>query len=157
MSSSISFTRAETCLVMEPKLSNPLGNAHGGELMKIMDNTAGIAAAKHAKGPVVTARVDEIVFHKSIHIGDIVTCTAQVCYVGRTSMQIMVHIVVHELNNYHEPETALTAFFTMVHLVDGKPSPVDKLVPITEAEHELYKLGEDKYKDIQLKYKLDRR
>ena len=63
MTSNISFTRAETCLVMEPKLSNPLGNAHGGELMKIMDNTAGIAAAKHAKGPVVTARVDEIVVH----------------------------------------------------------------------------------------------
>jgi uncharacterized protein (TIGR00369 family) len=147
-----SFSQAETCLIMEPRLSNIHGTAHGGELMKIMDSTAGIAAAKHAKGAVVTARVDELVFHKPIRIGDIVTCIAQLCYVGRTSMQIMVRIVVHELENYQEPETALTAFFTMVHMVDGVPSPVPAIVPETEAERELYRLGEEKYREIRAKY-----
>ena len=153
MDSEISFSRAETCLIMEPRLSNPHGTAHGGELMKIMDNTAGIAAAKHAKGSVVTARVDEIVFHKAIHIGDIVTCIAELCYVGRTSMQIRVRIVVHELDNYQEPETALTAFFTMVHMKDDAPSPVQPLNPVTDAEIELYRSGEQKYMEIQSKYK----
>lgn len=153
MNNEISFSRAESCLIMEPRLSNPHGTAHGGELIKIMDNTAGIAAAKHAKGIVVTARVDEIVFHKAIHIGDIVTCTAQLCYVGSSSMQIMVSIVVHELDNYHEPETALTAFFTMVHMIDGKPSSVPALNPVTKAEQELYMLGQEKYLEIRSKYK----
>ena len=147
-----SFSRAETCLIMEPRLSNIHGTAHGGELMKIMDSTAGIAAAKHAKGPVVTARVDELVFHRPIRIGDIVTCIAQLCYVGRTSMQVMVRIVVHELENYQEPETALTAFFTMVHMVDGKPAPVPGISPATAAERELYRLGEEKYREIRTKY-----
>lgn len=153
MINNISFTRAETCLIMEPMHSNPYGNVHGGALMKIMDNTAGIAAAKHAKGTVVTARVDEIVFHKPIHVGDIVTCFGQLAYVGTSSMQIMVSIVVHELSNYSEPETALTAFFTMVHLVDDKPAKVPELVVTTKEEEEIYKLGEKKYKEIKLKYK----
>lgn len=153
MINNISFSRAETCLIMEPSHSNPHGNVHGGELMKIMDNTAGIAAAKHAKGDVVTARVDEIVFHKAIHIGDIVTCVAQLCYVGKTSMQVMVCIGVHELDNYSEPDTALTAFFTMVHMVDNKPAKVPELVVTTKEEEELYKLGEKKYFEIKAKYK----
>lgn len=148
----ISFARAETSLVMEPAHSNIHGNVHGGELMKIMDNVAGIAAAKHCKGLVVTARVDEIVFHRPIHIGSIVTCIGQLAYVGKSSMQIMVRIVVHEMENYSEPETALTAFFTMVHIVDNKPTKVPELVVTNEEEEELYRLGEEKYKEIKEKY-----
>jgi len=79
----INFPMAETSLFMEPIHSNYLGNVHGGELMKLMDSTAGIAASKHAKGQVVTARVDEIVFHKAINIGDLVRCIAQVAYVRK--------------------------------------------------------------------------
>lgn len=154
MDNSISFSKAETCMIMEPMHSNSYGNVHGGELMKIMDIVAGLAALKHAKGDVVTARVDEIVFHKPIQIGDIVTCTAQLAYVGTSSMQIMVKIVVHELSNYSKPETALTAFFTMVHLVDNKPAKVPELVITTKEEEELYKLGEIKYKEIKAKYKV---
>ena len=154
MDNSISFSKAETCMIMEPMHSNSYGNVHGGELMKIMDIVAGLAALKHAKGDVVTARVDEIVFHKPIQIGDIVTCTAQLAYVGTSSMQIMVKIVVHELSNYSKPETALTAFFTMVHLVDNKPAKVPELVVTTKEEEELYKLGEIKYKEIKAKYKV---
>jgi acyl-CoA hydrolase len=154
MINNISFSRAETCLLMEPFHSNPYGNVHGGELMKIMDNVAGLAAAKHAKGIVVTARVDEIVFHRPIRIGDIITCVAQLAYVGTSSMQIMVNIFVHELENYSEPETALTAFFTMVHLVDNKPAKVQPLIVTTKEEEELYKLGEKKYKEIKSKYKI---
>ena len=154
MTNNISFSRAETCLIMQPMHSNVQGNVHGGELMKIMDNVAGIAAAKHARGAVVTARVDEIVFHKAIHIGDIVTCIGQLCYVGRTSMQIMVSIAVHELDNYSEPQTALTAFFTMVHLADNKPAEVPKLTVTTKEEEEIYNLGKKKYQEIKAKYKV---
>ena len=151
-SNNISFAKAETCMIMEPRHSNAMGNVHGGELMKIMDNIAGIAAFKHAKGAVVTARVDEIVFLKPIHIGNIVTCVAQLAYVGNSSMQIVVKIYVNDINNYSKPDVALTAFFTMVHLVDGKPAEVPKLVVTTKEEEELYKLGEKKYKEIKERY-----
>ena len=109
MYSKIAFARAETCMVMEPRHSNIMGNVHGGELMKLMDNVAGIAAFKHCKGDAVTARVDEIVFIKPVHIGDIVTCVGQLTYVGRSSMQIMVSIYVNDLHSEEMPEASLTA------------------------------------------------
>ena len=147
------FSKAETCQIMEPVHSNSQGNVHGGELMKIMDTTAGLAALKHAKGAVVTARVDELEFHHSIHIGDIVTCVAQLCYVGTSSMQVMVSVYVHELKDYDSPSTALTAFFTMVHLVDGKPTAVPKLTPLNPDEEAIYRLGQQKYLEIKAKQK----
>lgn len=165
MTNNISFSRAETCLIMEPIHSNLYGNVHGGELMKVMDNVAGLAAFKHAKGTVVTARVDEIVFHKPIHIGDIVTCIGQVAYVGKSSMQIMVSIIASKIDDYSQPEVAMTAldcshpevamtaFFTMVHLVDNKPAEVPRLVINTKEEEKLYKLGERKYYEIKSKYR----
>lgn len=152
-SSTISFSRAETCMIMEPMHSNALGNVHGGELMKIMDNIAGLAAYKHAKGVVVTARVDEIVFHKPVHIGNVVTCVGQLAYVGNSSLQVIVTLYVHDVNNYSQPKIALSAFFTMVHLVDKKPARAPKLVATTKEEEELFKLGEEKHKEIKGKYK----
>ena len=165
MTNNISFAKAETCLIMEPIHSNIYGNVHGGELMKIMDNVAGLAAFKHAKGTVVTARVDEIVFHKPIHVGDIITCTGQVAYVGKSSIQVMVSIISNNIEDYahsevamtsldsSNSEVAMTAFFTMVHLVDNKPAQVPKLVITNKEEEELYKLGEKKYHEIKSKYK----
>ncbi|SCZ79660.1 acyl-CoA thioesterase [Acidaminobacter hydrogenoformans] len=151
MKDGISFSRAETCMVMEPRHSNIMGNVHGGELMMMMDNAAGIAAFKHAKGDAVTARVDEIVFLKPVHIGDIVTCVGQLTYVGKSSMQIMVSIYVNDFSAESMPEASLTAFFTMVHLVDGVPTEVPRLVPRTPEDHALYQLGEKKYFEIKAK------
>ena len=153
MRKSISFPRAESCVIMEPQHSNSYGNVHGGVLMKMMDDIAGLAALKQAKGVVVTARVDEIVFHHPIHVGDIVTCVGQVAYVGSSSIQVMVSMEVHELEDYSNSSVAMTAFFTMVHLVDDKPAKVDPLIVRTKDEEELYKLGEAKYKEIKSKWK----
>jgi acyl-CoA hydrolase len=137
---------------MEPYHSNIMGNVHGGELMKIMDNVAGITAFKHAKGDAVTARVDEIVFLKPVHIGDILTCVGQLTYVGTSSMQIMVSIYVNDFNSEIMPEPSLKAFFTMVHLVNDKPAPVPRLVVHSPEEKALYELGEKKYLEIKAKY-----
>jgi len=148
----VSFSNAVTTMIMEPMHGNAQGNVHGGELMKIMDNVAGIVAFKHSRGSVVTARVDEIVFHLPVNIGNIITCVGQLAYVGKSSMQIIIKIVVHDLDNYSEPVTALSAFFTMVHLKDGKPSTVPKIEPKTKEEEVLYKLGEKKHFEIKAKY-----
>ena len=67
----ITFAKVETNLIMDPVYSNVFGNAHGGELVKIMDNIAGMVGVKHTRGAVVTARIDEIVYHKPVHIGEL--------------------------------------------------------------------------------------
>ena len=57
---------------------------HGGEVMKIMDSTAYASSRRYANSNTVTARVDELEFHLPIFIGDLLTCTAQVVYVGKS-------------------------------------------------------------------------
>ena len=150
----VSFSNAITTVIMQPMHANAQGSVHGGELMKIKDNIAGIVAFKHTRGSgnVVTARVDELVFIKPVKVGDIITCVGQLTYVGKSSMQIMVKIYVRDLTNYSEPEIALSSFFTMVHLKDGKPALVPKIEPKTREEEELYSLGEKKYIDNKNKF-----
>src|SRR5512133_3230568 len=47
---------------MDLSHANFMGNVHGGESMKLIDTAAGIAASRHAGGPVVTASLDEMSF-----------------------------------------------------------------------------------------------
>ncbi len=153
MKEHISFARSETTLIMEPYQSNSQNVIHGGELMKIMDMAAGIVGRKHSKGLIVTARIDDVVFYKPVYIGNTVTCIGQLVYVGKTSMTIMVDVVVHDLNDFENPITAVSSLFTMVHIIDGKPSQVPDLDIRSEQERELNRLGKLKYNAIKEKNK----
>ena len=107
--------------------------------MKLMDTAAGAVARKYARCNVVTARVDELQFHRPIFVGALVTLTATVAYVGRTSMEVVVTVDVEDLESDSEPIQALSAYFTMVALDrNGRPRAVKPLVPETEEEKILY-------------------
>ena len=95
--------------VMMPSQANPNGNVHGGEIMKMMDSTAYAAARKYARSNVVTARVDELEFHQPILIGDLVTCTAEIVFVGHSSMEVTVTVEVEDLDQEGRPQRALAA------------------------------------------------
>lgn len=125
--------------VMLPSQANVAGNVHGGEIMKLMDTAAGAAAKKYARCNVVTARVDELQFHLPIFVGALVTLTATVAYVGRTSMEVIVTVDVEDLESEQEPKRALSSYFTMVALDKaGRPREVPALKPETEEEKVLY-------------------
>ena len=49
-------SRLTMALLMLPEHANPVGNVHGGEIMKLMDSAAGAAARRYARSNVVTAR-----------------------------------------------------------------------------------------------------
>ena len=119
--------------VMMPSQANPNGNVHGGEIMKLMDSAAYAAARRYARSNVVTARVDELEFHLPIRIGDLVVVTADVVYVGHSSMEIAVNVIVEDLDDGSEPQLGLSAYFTMVAL-DRNARP--KAVPPLELDTE---------------------
>lgn len=131
-----------------PHQANPAGNVHGGEIIKMMDSTAGIAAQKHCHTNVVTARVDELCFKKPVRIGDYVKCTARVVYAGVSSMEVFVTV---ESENLYTGETqiALTAFFTMVSLDEhDKPAVVPQVDKGTDTYSRLlYATGERRYQE----------
>ena len=73
-----------------PMQANPAGNVHGGEIMKMMDSAAGVAAQKHAHTNVVTARVDELNFKKPVLVGELVMKTvSRHLYRSLFTMKIM--------------------------------------------------------------------
>lgn len=125
--------------VMLPHQANVAGNVHGGEIMKFMDTAAGAVAIRYARCNCVTARVDELEFHLPIFVGALVTCTATVVYVGRTSMEVFVNVEVEDLESSNGPQKALSAYFTMVAMGrNGRPQSVPAYEPESDEEKRLY-------------------
>ncbi len=140
--------------VMMPNQANVAGNIHGGEIIKLMDSAAYAAARKYAKSNVVTARVDELEFHLPIFVGNLVTVTAQVVFVGKSSMEVAVTVEVEDLecDGCQCRKKALSAFFTMVSLDEkGKPNLVPELVLDTSEELSAFKEGKQRYENYKLR------
>ena len=132
--------------VMLPSQANVAGNVHGGEIMKFMDSTAGAVAGRYSRGNVVTARVDELQFHLPIFVGDLVSCTGRIAYVGNTSMEVVVTVEVEDLKSGESPQRALSAYFTMVALDRmGKPKKIPELIIETEEEKRLFEEGKKRH------------
>ncbi|HWF33910.1 MAG TPA: acyl-CoA thioesterase [Solirubrobacteraceae bacterium] len=108
--------------------ANSAGNVHGGTVLKLADEAAGLVAVKHSRQRVVTAGVDRVNFLYPIHIGELVTFSASVNAVWHTSMEVGVRV---EAENplTGEIRHTNTAYFTMVALdAVGHPTLVPPLV-----------------------------
>jgi acyl-CoA hydrolase len=114
--------------------ANSAGNIHGGIIMKLADEAAGIAAIKHARQRVVTAGMDRMDFLVPVYVGEIVTFKATVNAAWRSSMEVGVRV---EAENPLSGELrhTNTAYLTMVALdEDGRPTPVPAVEPATPEE-----------------------
>ena len=112
-------------VVAMPADANAYGDIFGGWLLSLMDNGAGLTAARRAKGRAVTVAMDGMVFHAPVKIGDEVSVYAQIEKVGRTSITIAVEAWRRQRSE--ETATKVTeAKFTFVAIDDeGKPRAVD--------------------------------
>jgi uncharacterized protein (TIGR00369 family) len=120
--------------VMLPNDANPMGNIHGGSIMKMADVATAVAAMRHCGRQVVTVALDHMDFQQPAYIGDLITITSQVDYVGRTSM--VVHAIV-EAENPTSGKKVLTSscYLTFVALSEeGRPMPVPPLLAETPEE-----------------------
>jgi acyl-CoA hydrolase len=107
--------------------ANFAGYVHGGTIMKLCDEAAGLAAVRHSHTRVVTAGVDRMTFLFPIEIGQLVTFQAAVNAVWRTSMEIGVRVDA-EHPRTGEVRHTNTAYFTMVAVdADGRPTGVPEL------------------------------
>ena len=119
---------------MDLSHANFMGNVHGGEIMKLIDTAAGIAASRHAGGPVVTASLDQMSFLHPVHVGDVVIVLASVNDVGRTSIEVGVRVEAEEILSGRRTHTS-SAYLVFVALDErGQPRPVPRLDPQTDLE-----------------------
>jgi acyl-CoA hydrolase len=108
---------------------NLLGTVHGGVMMKLVDDVAGLVATRHSLGPAVTAAMDEMIFRFPVHVGDLVHTYAQVNWTGRTSMEVGVRVEAEPWNvPDRTPVHVATAFLAFVAIdAEGKPRSVPEL------------------------------
>lgn len=107
--------------MMMPHQVNNLGHVFGGELLSMVDRAAAVAAMRHSGRPVVTVSIDRVDFREPIYTGELVTCTARVNYVGRTSMEIGVRVEAENLLSGEKRHTN-TCLLTFV-AIDDKHRP----------------------------------
>lgn len=120
--------------MMIPQDANPAGNVHGGVVVKIIDEAAGVVAARHSRSNVVTASIDRMDFHNPVFVGDVLFFKASLNFVGRTSMEIGVRVEAENLIT-GVVRHAASAYLTYVALdQQGKPREVPPLILETEEE-----------------------
>lgn len=120
-------SRVETVQLVLPGLTNTHGTIFGGMMMQWIDIAAGVSAARHAGGPVVTASMDRLHFLDPVQLGEVVTVQAQVNFAGKTSMEVGVRVLAEDRNMTARRQTT-RAFLTFVAVDDeGRPRPVPAL------------------------------
>ncbi len=134
-------SRIQIAQLMQPEHANNLGNVHGGWIMKLVDEAGALACMRHAQQRVVTVAIDRMEFHQPIRIGDLVTLTAQVAYVGRTSLEAEVQVVAENPVTGEQVHTN-TAYLVYVALdPQGKSVPVPGLLAETPEDETRLQAG----------------
>jgi acyl-CoA hydrolase len=128
--------------------ANAAGNVHGGQIMRLCDEVAGIAAIRHTRLRVVTAGMDRMTFLEPVYVGQLVTFRAMVNAAWRTSVEVGVRVDAEDIRS-GEVRHVSTAYLTMVALGDdGRPRPVPPLEPDT---------GEEKRRQREAQWRRDNR
>ncbi|KAM4571036.1 cytosolic acyl coenzyme A thioester hydrolase isoform 2-T2 [Fundulus diaphanus] len=120
---------------------------YGGVTMKLMDEVAGIVAARHCNTNIVTASVDAINFHRKINKGCVVTVTGRLTFVSNRSMEIEVLVDADPLVEKEKRKyRAVSAFFTFISLdKENKPLNVPPLKIEGEEEQRRFEEGKARY------------
>lgn len=117
-----------------PEHTNAMGTIFGGQVAAWIDVCGAIAAQRFCRRQVVTASIDELVFHNPIQRGHIAIFRASVNAAWTHSMEVGVRVEGEDPLTGVRTSTS-TAYLTFVALeADGSRSPVPTL--LVEGEDE---------------------
>ena len=112
-------------VLLLPKDTNALGTIFGGVILSHIDLAAAAEARRHTMHRLVTVAMREVVFHRPVFLGDLVSFYTRLVRIGTTS--ITVHVDVRVERNGTTEEIAVTDAEVVYVAVDeaGKKVPVD--------------------------------
>jgi acyl-CoA thioesterase YciA len=109
-----------------PADTNANGDIFGGWVLSQMDIAGGIITSERARGRVVTVKVDSMIFHRPVKVGDTLCVYTEIEKVGRTSMTVHIECWAQRFLT-HIREKVTEAIFVFVSIDEnGKPQPVDR-------------------------------
>jgi acyl-CoA hydrolase len=107
--------------------TNNAGFIHGGTVMKLCDEAAGLAAIRYSRCRVVTGGVDRVTFLEPVELGDLVTFRASVNAAWRTPMEVGVRVEAERPATGELRHTS-SDYLTLVAVdEEGRPTPVPAL------------------------------
>ena len=113
------------------------GKAHGGAVMKWIDQAGYACAVNWCGGYAVTIYVGGIRFFKPIHIGNLVEIRSRLIHTGNSSMHIAVDVFSKkpEAGDYVHNTHCIIIFVAVDQ--NGTPVPVPKYLPETEEQRKM--------------------
>lgn len=130
----VSQTRVEMTQIVLPPFTNAHGTIFGGQVAAWIDMCAAIAAQRFCRMPVVTASIDELLFHHPVQRGHIVILRASVNAAWSRSMEVGVRVEGEDPLTGVRTHTS-SAYCTFVALGDdGRPAAAPTLLPESEDE-----------------------
>ena len=129
----IADSLTEQQYLIRPSHINHYGRLFGGQLLKWIDELAGIVAIRHCGATVTTAAIDNLQFQAPAYVGEMIVLQGMVTYVGRSSMEIRVDTYREALDGSREMINR--AYIDMVAINrDGQPIEVPDLCLETEEQ-----------------------
>ena len=121
--------------LIRPTHLNHYGRLFGGQLLKWIDELAGIVAIRHCGATVTTAAIDNLQFQAPAYAGEMIVLRGEVTHVGNSSMEIRVDTYREALDGSREMINR--AYIDMVAIdCKGKPIQVPDLLLETDAQKE---------------------
>ena len=133
----VSDSLTEQQYLVRPTHINHNGRLFGGQLLKWIDEIAGIVAIRHANTLVTTAAIDNLQFKAPAYEGDMIILRAYITYVGRSSMEVRVDTFTEAMDGTRK--TINRAYIDMVAIDDnGRAIEVPDILAETAEQREEY-------------------
>lgn len=86
-------------ITLLPRDTNSQGTIFGGVILSYIDTAGAIEAHRHTKmARFVTVAMKEVIFHKPVFVGDLVSFYAETIRVGETSITVRVIVEAERLS-----------------------------------------------------------
>jgi acyl-CoA hydrolase len=130
-------TVVENRYIVQPNHTNTHGTAHGGRVVKWMDDVGAMAAMRFSGEACVTARMDQVNFEGPVPSGEIALVTAFVYDAGETSVDVRVEAFREDPFDGERELTTESDFVYVAVDEEYRPTSVPELTVGSEEAQEL--------------------
>ncbi|AGB37464.1 acyl-CoA hydrolase [Natronococcus occultus SP4] len=125
-------TLIENREMVQPNHANMLEVAHGGNVMKWMDEIGAMSAMRFSGETCVTARVNRMNFKRPIPVGDTAYITAYVYDAGTSSVKVRLLTEREDLRTREREKTTESYFVYVAIDEENQPTTVPELTVDTD-------------------------
>ncbi|ADD07046.1 acyl-CoA thioester hydrolase [Natrialba magadii ATCC 43099] len=140
-------TLIENREMVQPNHANMLESAHGGNVMKWMDEVGAMSAMRFSGETCVTARVNQMNFERPISVGDTAYITAYVYDAGESSVRVRLVTEREDLRTREREKTTESYFVYVAIDENNDPTSVPELTVSTDEGDRLRKKALDGERD----------